>query len=88
MATIARQANIKVIATETTLLAQLIVNAKFADIIARLDAIDAGIQEFDYDCGMCGDGTNQIFRRMTEDYDEVDACETCVNKYNLGHVAD
>jgi len=88
MATIARQANIKVIATETTPLAQLIVNAKFADIIARLDAIEAHAEEFDYDCGMCGEGTHEIYRRMTEDYEPVDACETCVNKYNLGHVAD
>ena len=71
-------------ANETAPLAQLVIDTQFAVIVA---AIEAG-EEFAFDCGVCGNGTHEIFRRMTEDFEEVDACERCVNEYHLGYVAD
>lgn len=88
--TIARQARIR-FADETAPLAQVVINARFAaivaDLIAEIEAED-DIEEFEFDCQVCGDGTHEIFPRMTEDYEPVEACEDCVNTYHLGYVAD
>lgn len=44
-------------------------------------------EEFD-DCEMCGQASAYLFDRLTEDFDEVRACEDCVDRNRLGYVAD
>ncbi len=44
-------------------------------------------EEFN-DCEICGHASAYLFDRLTEDGDEVRACETCVNRHQLAHVAD
>ena len=86
--TIARQARIR-FADQTAPLAQLVINAKFAAIVADLIAeIEADVEEFEFDCGMCGDGAHHISPRLTEDYEPVEACDTCIDEYNLDYCAD
>lgn len=96
--TIARQARIR-FADETAPLAQVVINAQAtveaeslaADLIADIEnylAQPLEADEFDYDCQMCGEGVDEVFCRLTEDGDKVEACETCVNKYRLAYVED
>lgn len=87
--TIARQARIR-FADATAPLAQVVINAKFAAIVADLIADieaedDADFDEYEFDCQMCGDGCDEIFHRLTEDGEQVDACEWCVNEHNLAY---
>lgn len=44
-------------------------------------------EEFD-DCQLCGQPSADLFNRLTEDRDQVRACETCVDRYRLAYVAD
>jgi len=44
-------------------------------------------EEFD-DCQVCGEPAAYLYERIAEDGDEVRACETCVDRHHLGHVAD
>lgn len=44
-------------------------------------------EEFD-DCETCGHASAYLFDRLTEDGDQVRACETCVDRYCLGYVAE
>lgn len=81
MTTTARTATRR-IADDTADLAAVVINGIFDAIVADLDV------EFEFECGICGHGTDEIFHRLTENGDEVDACETCVDTYNLGYVAD
>lgn len=86
--TIARQARIR-FADQTAPLAQLVINAKFAAIVADLIAeIEAGAEEFEFDCQMCSNGVHKVSSRLTEDYEPVEACDTCIDAYNLGYVAE
>ena len=92
MTTIARQANLR-IADHTAVLAQLVINARFAAIVADIDfpavTIDADVEpEHDYHCEICGEGTDFLYTRLDEDGDEVEACETCVDTYRLAYAAD
>lgn len=90
MTTIARQANIR-IANRTSALAQVVINARFAAIVADLITeieTDTADEEFEFDCQMCGNGAHEIFSRLTEDYEPVDACETCIAENHLGYCAD
>ena len=55
--------------------------------VALLDLVILGIElDFD-DCNVCGHPAAELFDRMTEDGDEVRACETCVDTLRLGYVA-
>lgn len=87
MATIARQANIKVIANQTTPLAQLIVNIKFADIIARLDEID---DEADLEtCELGGCRVAELFTRIdNRDNSEIRVCEWHADHGDVSYVED
>lgn len=88
--TIARQARIR-FADETAPLVQVVINAQFAAIVAGLAAeIEAedDVEEFEFDCQVCGEGVDEVFCRLTEDRDKVEACERCVNKYRLAYVED
>lgn len=87
--TIARHARIR-FADETAPLAQVV--ARFAEIVAGIKddfpavVVDDDLTEYEFDCQMCGDGVDEVFCRLTEDGDKVEACERCVNKYRLGYV--
>ncbi|NUQ98300.1 MAG: hypothetical protein HOY79_17710 [Streptomyces sp.] len=87
--TIARQARIR-FADQTAPLAQVIINARFAAIVADLitEIEDDLVEEFEFECQVCGDGVHEIFHRLTEDYEPVEACERCVDEYRLGYCAD
>ena len=90
--TIARQARIR-FADATAPLAQVVINARFAaivaDLVAEIEAEDEDdIEEFEFDCMMCGCGTDEVFPRLTEDYEPVDACQGCIDEHNLGYCAD
>ncbi|MEY9909743.1 hypothetical protein ABIA35_005986 [Catenulispora sp. MAP12-49] len=55
---------------------------------ALVDSVLAGLAgEFD-DCAICGHASADLYDRLTEDGDQVRACETCVDRYHLGHVAE
>lgn len=56
-----------------------------AALVASLLAALA--EEFD-DCELCGQASGELFDRLTEDYDQVRACETCVDRHHLAYVAD
>lgn len=90
--TIARQARIR-FADATAPLAQVVINARFAVIVADLITeietdLDDDVEEFEFECQMCGDGAHEVFSRMTEDYEPVEACERCVDEHNLGYCAE
>lgn len=72
MTTTARQATAQ-IATDT------------ADL---LDLVIAGLFEDFDNCEMCGHPAAYLFARLTEDGNEINACEACVDEYHLGHIAD
>jgi hypothetical protein len=55
--------------------------ALVASILAAL------AEDFD-DCEVCGEPSAYLYTRLTEDGDEIEACETCVDRHHLGHVAD
>lgn len=92
--TIARQARIR-FADQTAPLAQVVINTRDAvreeslveDLIADIEAY-LGDEEFEFDCGMCGEGVHEVFTRLTEDFEEVEACERCVIEYRLGYAAE
>lgn len=44
-------------------------------------------EEFD-DCEMCGHASADLYDRLTEDGDQVRACEDCVDRHHLGFVAE
>ncbi len=56
-----------------------------AGLVASVLAVLA--EAFD-DCEMCGQAAAYLYARLTEDGDEVRACETCVDTHRLSHVAD
>ena len=86
MNTIARLANLR-IADETAPLAQLIVNIKFADIIARLAEADAA--EDLLTCELGGHRVEELFlRRDNRDGQEIFVCETCANEGDVSPVED
>lgn len=39
-------------------------------------------------CQLCGQPAAYLFERLTEDYEPVRACETCVDTHHLGYAAD
>lgn len=87
MATIARQANIKRIAHRTSLLAQLIVDIKFADMIARLD--EAKAAEDLLTCELGGHRVTELFVRIdNRDGSEISVCETCADTQDVSYVED
>lgn len=87
MATIARQANIKVIANETAPLAQLIVNIKFADIIARLAEADAAEDLLTCELGGCR--VEELFlRRDNRDGASIHVCEWHADNGDVSYVED
>lgn len=90
--TIAHLARIR-FADATAPLAQVVINARFAAIVADLITeieTDLGdeIEEFEFDCQMCSNGVHKVSSRLTEDYEPVEACDTCIDEYGLGNCAD
>lgn len=86
MTTIARQANLR-IANETAPLAQLIVNIKFADMIARLDEIDAEAELLT--CELGGHRVDELFlRRDNRDGADVLVCSDCADNGDVSYVED
>lgn len=86
MNTIARQANLR-IADETAPLAQLIVNIKFADIIARLAETDAA--EDLLTCELGGHRVAELFVRIdNRDGSEISVCEHCADHGDVSYVED
>lgn len=86
MNTIARQANLR-IADETAPLAQLIVNIKFADIIARLAEDDAA--EDLLTCELGGHRVAELFVRIdNRDGAEISVCEHCADNGDVSYVED
>lgn len=63
---------------------RLIVTVTAALVASVLAAL---AEEFD-DCEMCGQASAYLFDRLTEDYEQVRACEICVDTLHLGYVAD
>lgn len=61
-----------------------IVTVTAALVVSVLAALAEGLD----DCGMCGHASAELFDRLTEDRDEVRACETCVASHHLGYVAE
>lgn len=62
---------------------------RIATVTAALVAsvLAALAEEFD-DCEMCDQPSADLYDRLTEDYEQVRACEDCVARYHLGYVAD
>jgi hypothetical protein len=60
-----------------------------ATVTAALTAsvLAALAEDFD-DCELCSLPSADLYNRLTEDGDEVRACETCVHEHHLGYVAD
>lgn len=81
MTTIAREARFH-FANATAPLADLVTRARFAAIVADFDfsAVTIDADEHEFECHLCGHGTDEIFTR--------EACETCVDTLHLGYVAD
>lgn len=72
MKTTARQATAQ-IATDT------------ADL---MDLVTAGLFDNFDNCELCELPSADLYTRLTEDGDEVRACETCVHEHHLGYCAD
>ena len=70
--------------TTTRTATRLIVTVTAALVTSVLAAL-AG--EFD-DCQMCGQASAYLFDRLTEDGEQVRACETCVDRHRLAYVAE
>jgi hypothetical protein len=86
MNTIARLANLR-IANETAPLAQLIVNIKFADIIARLAEADAA--EDLLTCELGGHRVEELFlRRDNRDGADINVCSHCADNGDVSYVED
>ena len=63
---------------------RLIVTVTAALVASVLAALAEG---FD-DCEICGQASAELFDRLTEDGDQVRACEDCVDRHHLGHIAE
>jgi len=65
------------------------ITALIAGATAALAALVvlALVEQYD-ECELCGRKVAELYNRLTEDGDEVCACETCVDQHHLGHVAD
>lgn len=86
MNTIARQANLR-IANETAPLAQLIVNIKFADIIARLAEADAAEDLLTCELGGCR--AEELFLRIdNRDGADIKVCSHCADNGDVSYVED
>lgn len=55
---------------------------------ALVASVLAALAEGFDDCEMCTQPAAELFDRLTEDGDQVRACETCVNRHRLGYVAE
>ncbi len=90
MTTIARQANIR-IADRTAALAQLVINAKFAAIIAD-NFPTTETPAYDFYCALCPFGTDnpaEIFTRIdNRDGAEIECCEHCADHADVSYIAD
>lgn len=86
MATIARQANLR-IADRTAPLAQLVIDAKFAAIVEHYDVIDA---EADLEtCELGGCRVAELFTRIdNRDNTEIRVCEWHADHGDVSHVED
>jgi hypothetical protein len=89
MATIARQANIR-IANLTAPLAQLVINARFAAIVAdNFGTVVIDADEFEFTCEWNGHGTNETFTRIdNRDGSEISACEHHADTADVSYIAD
>lgn len=85
MTTIARQANIR-IANRTTALAQVVINARFAVIVADLAEIGTD-EDIDF-CELCERHAAAYTRIDNRDGAEVSVCEHCADTADLSHIAD
>ena len=55
---------------------------------ALVASVLAALAEGFDDCEICGYASAELFDRLTEDGDQVRACETCVDRHALAYVAD
>lgn len=86
MNTIARLANLR-IADKTAPLAQLIVDIKFADIIARLAEAEAA--EDLLTCELGGHRVEELFlRRDNRDGADIHVCSDCADHGDVSYVED
>jgi hypothetical protein len=90
--TIARQARIR-FADATAPLAQMVINAQFAAIVASLIAeTENNTDEYEFTCELCPFGTDNqsdLYARLDEDGTEIHVCEHCADTVaGLGYLAD
>ena len=55
---------------------------------ALVASVLAALAEGFDDCEICGQASADLFDRLTEDGDEVRACESCVDRHRLAYVAE
>jgi hypothetical protein len=58
-----------------------------ATVVLAALVITALLEQYD-ECEFCGRKVADLYDRLTEDGDEVRACEPCVHLHHLGYVAD
>jgi hypothetical protein len=59
------------------------------DSLLIADLVILGIYEDEFEtCAICGHPAAELRIRLDEDHNEVEACESCIDLYCLGYVAD
>ena len=81
------------IATDSAAIAALVINGTTTDLCLTCGgttycADDCTCNECLPACQMCETPAAELYTRLTEDGEEVEACDGCIKRRHLGHVAD